>query len=124
MFRLRYLILGILLVGLVADFSEARGRRRGRRSRVAYNNAQSHANGVAIGGNAQQVAEQKASLQARRGWMGHPGGSMGGGTYEGVGFSTYSAQAALNNCCNNGSTIIGQSAVRGANGWYACRIYR
>lgn len=71
------------------------------------------------------LAETKSRIQAAAGRMFHAGGGMGRGTHEGVGFSTRSPQEALAKCCysNSGMTIVDQSVVRGANGWYATRIY-
>lgn len=71
------------------------------------------------------IAETKSRIQAAAGRMFHPGGSMGNGTHEGVGFSTISPEDALSRCCysNSGMRIVDQSVVRGANGWYATRIY-
>ena len=120
-------ILALVLALFVADTAQAFIFRRARRARYCAPSSQYHGGGNAyqFTGSAQAVAEQKAALQARMGRMFHPGGSMGGGTYEGVGMSSAGAAAALSNCCNNGAPIIGQAAVQGANGlWYACRIYR
>ena len=52
------------------------------------------------------------------------GGGYGGANAEGVGFSTYSAQDALNHCCYTGQRrVAGSSVVRGSDGWYAVKIY-
>jgi hypothetical protein len=75
-------------------------------------------NGYAAGLSAQESAE----LQARRGRVGHMGGSY---RYEGVGFSTSSADDAIRNCCYYGKrTPIEIGVARGSNGWYACVRYR
>jgi hypothetical protein len=67
-------------------------------------------------------AQDSADIQARRGRVGHMGGSY---SYEGVGFSTVSAQAAIRNCCYYGKrTPIEIAVSRGSNGWYACVRYR
>lgn len=71
------------------------------------------------------VAKQKAQQQASEGRMRHVGGSMGSGRYEGVGFSTTSADAAIRNCCYWGQRpTTGIGVVRGNNGWYATVLYR
>ncbi len=71
------------------------------------------------------IAQRKAQQQAAEGRMRHVGGSLGSGGYEGVGFSTRSAEDAIRNCCYWGQrtpTAVGVS--RGANGWYATVLYR
>lgn len=71
------------------------------------------------------VAQRKAQQQAAEGRMRHVGGSLGSGGYEGVGFSTRSAEDAIRNCCYWGQrtpTAVGVS--RGPNGWYATVLYR
>ncbi|MDX1925217.1 MAG: hypothetical protein SFV81_01785 [Pirellulaceae bacterium] len=71
------------------------------------------------------VAKQKAQQQASEGRMRHVGGSMGSGRYEGVGFSTTSADAAIRQCCYWGQrSPTGIGVARGANGWYATVLYR
>ncbi len=71
------------------------------------------------------LAQQKAEIQARSGRCFHPGGSFGGGTHEGVGFSTVSADDAVRHCCYWGQrTPIDIGVARGANGWYTAVIYR
>ena len=106
MFRLRYLILGILLVGLVADFSDARGRRnRGRRSR-AFNTGYSNTNygGGSIYSSPQQAAEAKVAILAARGYGFHPSGGYGGGSREGWGMGP-TASAAMWGTCYGGSCM-------------------
>jgi hypothetical protein len=50
---------------------------------------------------------------------------MGGGRYEGVGFSTVSADHAISRCCYWGQrTAIGIGVAKGRNGWYATVLYR
>lgn len=69
-------------------------------------------------GSAQGVAE----MQARCGQCRHFGGNSG---YEGVGFSTASADAAIRNCCYWGQrTPIEIGVARGPRGWFACVRYR
>jgi hypothetical protein len=71
------------------------------------------------------IAKAKSEQQAREGRMRHVGGSMGTGRYEGVGFSTVSAEDAKRRCCYWGKrTPTGISVVRGARGWYATVLYR
>ena len=71
------------------------------------------------------IAKAKSEQQAREGRMRHVGGSMGTGRYEGVGFSTVSADDAIRKCCYWGvKKPTGISAVRGARGWFATVIYR
>jgi hypothetical protein len=71
------------------------------------------------------VAKQKASQQASEGRMRHIGGSMGTARYEGVGFSSVSAEDAKRRCCYWGQrTPTGIGVVRGNGGWYATVLYR
>ena len=71
------------------------------------------------------VAQQKAQQQASQGRMQHVGGSMGSGSYEGVGFSSRSADDAIRKCCYWGQrTPVGIGVARGNNGWYATVLYR
>jgi hypothetical protein len=71
------------------------------------------------------VAQAKADMQSRQGVMRHVGGSMGAGRYEGVGFSSVSADDAIRRCCYWGQkTPIEIGVSRGANGWYATVIYQ
>ena len=71
------------------------------------------------------IARAKAQQQASEGRMRHVGGSLGSGGYEGVGFSTRSADDAIRNCCYWGQrTPVGIGVARGANGWYATVLYR
>jgi hypothetical protein len=71
------------------------------------------------------TAQIKAEKQAREGRCYHVGGSFGGGTAEGVGFSTVSADHAIRSCCFWGRrTPIQIGVARGSRGWYACVLYR
>lgn len=71
------------------------------------------------------VAQQKATKQATEGRMRHVGGSMGSGRFEGVGFSTVSADDAIRKCCYWGQrSPVGIGVARGSNGWYATVLYR
>jgi hypothetical protein len=57
--------------------------------------------------------------------MRHVGGSMGSGRFEGVGFSTVSADDAIRKCCYWGQrSPVGIGVARGSNGWYATVLYR
>jgi hypothetical protein len=72
--------------------------------------------------NSNSSAQGVAEIQASRCSMGHCGGNSG---YEGVGFSSNSADAAVKNCCYWGQrTPIEIGVARGRNGWYACVRYR
>lgn len=70
-------------------------------------------------------AQNKANQQAAEGRMRHVGGSMSPGRYEGVGFSTRSANDAITRSCYWGQrTPVDIGVARGARGWYACVLYR
>ena len=67
-------------------------------------------------------AQDSAEASARAGRMAHRGGSY---AYEGVGYSTRSAQDAIHNCCYWGKrTPVEIGVARGRNGWFACVRYR
>jgi hypothetical protein len=71
------------------------------------------------------IAKHKAQQQAAQGQCRHVGGSMGSGRYEGVGFSSVSADHAISRCCYWGQrTAIGIGVARGRDGWYATVLYR
>ena len=71
------------------------------------------------------VAQQKAAKQAADGRMRHVGGSMGSGRFEGVGFSTVSADDAIRKCCYWGQrSPVGIGVARGSHVWYATVLYR
>lgn len=71
------------------------------------------------------IAQQKAQQQASEGRLRHVGGSFGSGRYEGVGFSTRSADEAIRSACYWGQrTPVGIGVARGNNGWYATVLYR
>lgn len=68
------------------------------------------------------VALHKASIQARRGVMYHPGGSMGGARYEGVGMGPW-----FTTCYQYAThaTYAGAASVTGANGQrFHCLLLR
>ena len=71
------------------------------------------------------LAQQKADQAARMRLRGHVGGGLGGARYEGVGWSSVSAQSAIQSCCYWGTRPTYQIGVsRGADGyWYACVLY-
>jgi hypothetical protein len=71
------------------------------------------------------VAQQKSQQQASEGRMRHVGGSMGAGRFEGVGFSSRSAEDAIRQCCFWGRrTPVDIGVQRGPGGWYAAVLYR
>lgn len=128
---LRFVIAAVLTIVIVSDADARPWRRRiFRQNRTRsvytnnYTNYSSNTAGVSYGSGPQATAANKAASSAARMYKGHLGGGFGGGNAEGVGFSTYSAQHALNNCCFTGQRVVaGSSVVRGADGWYAVKIY-
>jgi hypothetical protein len=72
------------------------------------------------------LAQTKAATAARIGLRGHLGGGLGGANYEGVGWSSQSAQSAIQNCCYWGTRPVSQIGVaKGSDGcWYACVLYQ
>jgi hypothetical protein len=71
------------------------------------------------------LAQRKAQQQAAEGRMRHVGGGFGGGRYEGVGFSSRSADEAIRSCCYYGQRqLVEVGVARGRNGWFACCFYR
>lgn len=71
------------------------------------------------------LAQSKASTAARMRLRGHLGGGLGNAKYEGVGWSSQSSQAAIQNCCYWGTRPVSQIGVaRSSDGcWYACVLY-
>ena len=68
------------------------------------------------------VAYRKASIQANRGAMGHPGGSMGGARYEGVGMGARFTSCYL---FSSGGRYAGAASVRSSNGQrYHCLLVK
>jgi len=68
-----------------------------------------------------QSAQDAAVGLARRGALVH----TGCGQYEGIGFSSVSAQKAISNSCYWGKrTPLDIGVARGARGWYAVVRYR
>lgn len=79
----------------------------------------------AVNGAAGGIAQAKAQIQANSGVMRHVGGSLGAGRYEGVGFSSVSANDAIRRCCYWGSrTPLEIGVARGHGGWLATVLYR
>lgn len=76
---------------------------------------------ISTGASAQYKAQQAALMQMK----GHVGGGMcAGARYEGVGWSTLSAQDAIQRCCYWGTRPVAQiGTYRGTDGWYACVMY-
>ena len=71
------------------------------------------------------IAQQKAQKQASQGRLQHVGGSFGTGRYEGVGFSTRSADEAIRSACYWGQkTPVGIGVAKGAKGYYATVLYK
>lgn len=72
------------------------------------------------------LAQTKAVTAARMGLRGHLGGGLGNAKYEGVGWSTQSAQSAIEHCCYWGTRPVSQIGVaKGNDGcWYACVLYQ
>ncbi len=71
------------------------------------------------------LAQRKAQQAANGGVRGHIGGGLGGARYEGVGWSSQSAQAAIQQCCYWGTRPAAEIGVcQGVDGlWYACVLY-
>lgn len=111
--------LAVLLVFVfVCDADAWPRRRRSTTYSTTYNT------NISWSGGPQSVASAKAQYSASRRIKGHLGGGYGGANAEGWGFSTSSAQGALNSCCYTGQRrVAGSSVVRGSDGWYAVKIY-
>ena len=121
---LRLVVAAIVVFVVVSDV-DARPWRRRRAYYTNYNTTyQTYYTTTSWAGGPQEVAEAKAQQSAARGIKGHLGGGFGGAYAEGVGFSTYSADAALNSCCFTGQRVVaGSAVVRGNDGWYAVKMY-
>ncbi len=110
------LAMAALMVAVCVSSADA-WPRRSRTSRTS-------SPATVYAGGPQAVAEAKAARSAAQRIKGHLGGGFGGANAEGVGFSTYSAQHALNSCCFTGQRpVAGSSVARGSDGWYAVKIY-
>ena len=127
---MKRILLSLVLVSIFVSTADAWPRwRLFRRSGTSYSSAStSYSTSTSI----QQIAQNKANIQANRKRCFHPGGSMGGCKYEGVGGGR-TAQAALNNCCYSGArgskgpkrNCVAAATAQASNGWwYACRLYR
>ena len=69
----------------------------------------------------QQLALQKATAAAQRGYKNHIGGSLGGASCEGVGHT----QGRFLTCClDTPATYGGAAMVQGRDGWYCCLLVR
>jgi len=107
---MRSFVFALGLVLVVGSFAEARGPRR---SYTYTSSAPTSADTAS----AQGVAETQAQCGSCR----HFGGNSG---YEGVGYSTASAAAAIRSCCFWGQRKPREIGVaRGARGWFACVRY-
>ena len=106
---MKYFIATLMLTLLFVSNVEAKPNRSYSYANNVYSANTSTAQGV-------------AQIQASKGYCGHFGGNTG---YEGVGFSTMSADHAIRNCCYWGQkTPVDIGVARGNNGWYACVRYR
>ena len=114
----------VVSMGMAAQAGGPLGLFKGRPVRNTAYVAQ-HAVQGAVQGVSGGIAQAKAEIQARSGVMRHVGGSMGAGRYEGVGFSTVSADAAIEKCCYwNQKKPVEIGVARGANGWFATVLYQ
>lgn len=124
---LRFVLALVLVTVVACDAYAWPFRRRAsnwNNTNYTYTYSNTYSNANTYGGGPQAVAEAKASRSASMGIKGHIGGGYGGANAEGVGFSTYSAQHALNNCCFTGQrSVAGSAVVRGNDGWYAVKLY-
>lgn len=70
------------------------------------------------------LAQWKAGTLARENRLRHIGGGFGGGRFEGVGYSSCSADQAIRSCCYWGKRPVREIGVaQGRSGWYAVVIY-
>ena len=115
-------VLGGLLLLLLILVSTADAKWRPFK-RSSQNNSYNYSN-ISFSGNPQEIATAKANYSAKHGHYGHIGGGYGGANAEGVGYSSYSAKSALNNCCFTGQRqVAGQAVIRGTNGWFAVKLF-
>ncbi len=116
--------MAVLFVTLLVVEADARPRWRPGILRSRSTAASARVSNRSWSGGPQEVATAKAERAAALGFKGHLGGGFGGGNAEGFGFSTTSAQHALNNCCFTGQRpVAGAAVARGRDGWYAVKIY-
>jgi hypothetical protein len=128
---MRSFVVALCLVACLAGSASARPFRRSTSSRPTQNYTQPAQTRVeayvtdsvghsSVGGgtsSAQGVAEMQAQANSCR----HFGGNDG---YEGVGYSSVSADDAIRHCCYWGQRKPRDVGVaRGRNGWYACVRY-
>lgn len=107
---MRY-VFSLVVLFAIANCAEARGPRKN------YAYTTSTPTTYANTSSAQGVAEAQASSGQCR----HFGGNSG---YEGVGYSTVSADHAIRSCCFWGQRKPREIGVaRGRNGWFACVRY-
>jgi hypothetical protein len=69
----------------------------------------------------QELALQKATIAAARGYKNHIGGSLGGARAEGVGHTN---GRFLSCCLDMPATYGGAAMVQGRDGWYCCLLVR
>ena len=104
-------VLGFLVLCVFANPAEARGPR---------NRNYAYTTSTPVNANTSS-AQGAAEAQAQSGQCRHFGGNSG---YEGVGYSTVSAEHAIRSCCFWGQRKPREIGVaRGRNGWFACVRY-
>ena len=108
---------------VVQPFTYANARATPVRSTLS---AGYQAVGNSVGTVTSGLAQMKANQAANGRIRGHVGGGLGGAQYEGVGWSSQSPQAAIQQCCYWGTRPVSQiGCSRGPDGlWYACVLYR
>lgn len=110
---MRLFVAAVMVCGLLCGSAHAKPRRSYTSSGRTY----SYTGAAGDTSTAQGVAE----MQAQRGVCSHFGGNSG---YEGVGFSTSSADDAIRRCCYWGQRRPRDIGVaRGPRGWHACVRY-
>ena len=98
-------LLGVVLFAVTfvcVTETEARGRRRARNNdyvNYGYSGYSNYGSTATFNGGPQAVAEAKVALLAARGYGHHPGGSFGGGVFEGWGQGS-TPEAARYSTCN------------------------
>jgi hypothetical protein len=127
---MRSFVVSLCLVACLAGSAFARPFRRytSKPAQPTYSAAQaptaaymSYTPGATQGSGGTSSAQGVAEMQAQSGSCRHFGGNDG---YEGVGYSTSSADDAIRHCCYWGQRKPRDIGVaRGRNGWYACVRY-
>ena len=118
---LRVAVCAALVLLFVCEV-DARPRRRRRTNNVQYTTTTYYTNYYASPAHAASAKAQQSANGGVKGW--HLGGGYGGGNAEGVAYSPFSAQDALNKCCFTGERAVAAShVVHGYDGWYAVKIY-